>query len=225
MQMSRGRISLVIASLMIIFAATAYAGGWAILTVNDLPDYAITGKTLSMTFTVRQHGATLLDGLKPVVFAKAPDMRSVRIDAQPTKQSGEYRFELPLMQPGEWKISIDSGFVSYLLNRAPDDSIQSPAAGYVTFSLKVIPSGSSPLIVSDKERGERLFNVKGCTGCHGSGIGPDLSKKVLSADYVKRLLADPATTLKYKDLEYGQMPNLNLKPAEISALTEFVANH
>ncbi len=222
--MGRGRISLLIASLLILFAMTAHAGGWAIVTVNDLPDYAIAGKTLSMTFAVRQHGATLLEGLKPVIFAKAPDMRSVRIDAQPTMQKGEYRFELPLTQPGEWKISIDSGFLFYLIKQTRDDSPQSPQAGYLTFPLKVIPAGSSPLIVSDKERGERLFNVKGCIGCHGSGIGPDLAKKSLSSDYVKRLLADPAATLKYKEPEYGQMPNLNLKPAEIAALTEFLVN-
>src|SRR6267154_2143205 len=36
--MSRGRISLLIVSLLILFAATAYAGGWAVVTVNDLPD-------------------------------------------------------------------------------------------------------------------------------------------------------------------------------------------
>ena len=222
--MSRWRISLLIVSLLILIAATAYAGGWAIVTVNDLPDYAIAGKTLTMTFAVRQHGATLLDGLKPVVFAKAPDMHSVRIDAKPTKQTGEYRFELPLTQPGEWKISIDSGFLSYLTNRTPDDSPKSPEAGYITFPLKVIPAGSSPLIVSDRERGERLFNTKGCVGCHGSGIGPDLAKMSRRADSVKQLLADPATALKYKDPEYGQMPNLNLKPAEITALTEFVVN-
>jgi len=219
--MNRARISLSIASLLILIAATAYAGGWAIVTVIDLPDYAIAGKTLTMTFAVRQHGATLLAGLKPVVFAKAPDMRTVRIDAQPTKQTGEYRFELPLTQAGEWKISIDSAFLSYLTNQIPEDSPQLPQAGYVTFPLKVLPAGSSPLIVSDKERGERLFNVKGCAGCHGSGIGPDLQKKSLTADYVQRLLADPAATLKLKDPEYG-MPDLNLKPAEIAALTEFL---
>ena len=223
----RTQIRLLIGGLSLFaVVASAYAGGWAIVTVNDFPDYAVAGKTLGVSFTVRQHGVTLLSGLKPVVLAKTPDHRELKLAVSPTQHEGEYRFDLPLLQPGEWKITIDSGFILYLTGKAAtlEDSPKAASAGYVTLSLGVIPADSSQPAISERERGERLFSAKGCTGCHGTGIGPELTGKHLSAEYLKQLLADPAGTLKLQGkAQVGQMPNLNLKTGEIAALSKFLA--
>ncbi len=53
------------ALLPFLIITAAFAGGWAIVTVHDLPDYAVSGRPVSLTFTVRQHGMTPLAGLKP----------------------------------------------------------------------------------------------------------------------------------------------------------------
>ena len=53
------------------FVPIAYAGGWAIITLNEFPDYAVAGKTLNLSFFVRQHGVTLLPDLRPTVHATA----------------------------------------------------------------------------------------------------------------------------------------------------------
>ncbi len=199
-------------SLIALFVAvtTAYAGGWAIITVKDFPDYAVTGKPLTLIFTVRQHGVTLMEGLKPSVRFKTPFSQESKSAATPTANKGEYSADLNLAQAGEWTIVIDSGFNAIATTLPP---------------LKVIPSGTpSPMPLSETTRGDRLYTAKGCNGCHAyQGVGPDLTTKHFSEDYLKRFLADPAGTLKRPAKpEYGQMPNLNLKQEEIAALATFL---
>jgi hypothetical protein len=227
--MKNRRTSLLVASFLLLITAAVYAGGWAIITVNDFPDYGVAGKSVTVTFSVRQHGVTLTDGLKPVAFVRTPGQRSLKIDAQSTKRTGEYRFDLQFTEPGDWTISIDSGFLFQMIKEVPNDNPKSPQAGFVTIPLRVIPADSVPPVISARQHGENLFNLKGCAGCHGTGIGPTLienasTAKHLVPEYVKRVLADPEATFKYQERQYGQMPNLNLKTEEIAALTEFLIN-
>ena len=42
----------------------AHAGGWAVITVQDLPDYVEAGKRVDLSYMVRQHGQTPLDQLR-----------------------------------------------------------------------------------------------------------------------------------------------------------------
>jgi len=217
------RVTLFLTAFCLLIGVTSYAGGWAIVTLNEFPDYAIAGKTFSGTFSVRQHGSTLLDGLKPVIRATGAGHSEIKALATPSGREGEYRFELTLPKPGEWNIAIDSRFLQYLTGSdAMKESPKVPNAGYVVLPLKVIAQGSAPITISEQQRGEWLFNAKGCTGCHTTEIGPDLANLKLQPEYVKRLLADPAATLKISKSQYGQMPNLNLKAREINALTEFL---
>lgn len=44
-------------------AAAFTFGGWAVVTVEDIPEYAVAGRPFDLTFTVRQHGMGLLDKL------------------------------------------------------------------------------------------------------------------------------------------------------------------
>ena len=44
-------------SAMVLPPAAIYFGGWASITVEDLPDYVVTGQPVKLAFTVRQHGA------------------------------------------------------------------------------------------------------------------------------------------------------------------------
>ena len=56
-----------VASLVLV--AAVHAGGWAIVTLRDLPQYAIAGTPLQLTFMVRQHGVSPMGGLAPEVAA------------------------------------------------------------------------------------------------------------------------------------------------------------
>lgn len=223
--MSRRLILCVVAVLALSMAATIHAGGWAIVTLTEFPEQLVAGKTVAVTFSVRQHGMTLTNGLKPIVRAKGPGKSDLKIAALPSWRDGEYRFDLKLTEPGEWKITINSGFLSYMMGRPMgDDPAPSPAAGYVTLLLTVVSEGAAPVVNTERQKGERLFSAKGCIGCHTTGIASEVTAKRLTPDYVQRVLADPAGTLKRpKDL-YPQMPDLKLKPSEIVALTAFLTD-
>lgn len=53
-------------------AVTAYAGGWATVTVKHMPEYLVVGKPAELRLLVRQHGVSPLDGLTVAVRATAP---------------------------------------------------------------------------------------------------------------------------------------------------------
>ena len=88
---------------------------------------------------------------------------------------------------------------------------------------------AAPAFAADREalvaRGQRLFRVQGCYGCHlvdkfGTAIGPDLSRVGArhSEAYFAKWLRDP------EKLRPGaHMPILELDPAEVEALAAWLA--
>ena len=78
-------------------------GGWAAITVRDLPDYVVAGQPVTLTFTVRQHGVRLLSGLSASVDARSGDDQVTTV-AAPGRGEGQYAATLTLPRPGEWSI-------------------------------------------------------------------------------------------------------------------------
>ncbi len=204
-------MSQVLALLMLL---TLNLGGWAVITVQDLPDQIVVGQPVTLDFTVRQHGHTLLSNLKPRVVAEAGG-EQVSAAAQPGPSAGRYRASFTLPHAGAWTITVYSGFGNSNLTLMPVPAVS--------------PGRAAPEIVA-AERGRRLFVAKGCVTCHvhpdvpSSGVvdvGPDLTGRRFTADYLQRFLADPniATTRGANGFE---MPNLNLAPREIAALAAFL---
>lgn len=195
--------------LVLALVTAAYAGGWAIITLSEFPDYAVAGKPLNLTFAVRQHGMTLLPALKPAVRATTSDGR-VATAAVVERGGGEYTTALKLPEAGEWKITINSGFNGNETTLPP---------------LKVIAAGSAaPAPYTLGTRGVRLFTAKGCTGCHRHlEVNPerqtdakfDLTTRRFPPDYLRKFLADPS-------IKPAEMPNLKLKEDEIEALAAFI---
>ena len=71
--MSRKWFPLVVASVAsLVLAAGVCAGGWAIVTVRDVPESGVAGKPLQLTFMVRDPGGSPLEGLRtPNIAAKS----------------------------------------------------------------------------------------------------------------------------------------------------------
>src|SRR5881397_3285813 len=51
------------------------AGGWAVVTVKDLPEYFVAGQQYTIEFQVRQHGRTLLSDLHPSLVVSSSERR------------------------------------------------------------------------------------------------------------------------------------------------------
>lgn len=192
------------------------AGGWAVITLDDLPDAVIRGKPITLTFTVRQHGHTLLDNLHPSIDAVAVRGGDhIRADAVPAGGRGHYSSTLTLPDTGQWRLTINSGFGTNHVDLDP---------------IAVIAAEQTAPSYAAAERGRRLFVAKGCITCHvhgdvaGSGVvqvGPALTALRLPSDFLQKFLADPGV-LPPAQQSNGGMPNLDLKPAEIAALAAFI---
>ena len=134
------------------------AGGWAVVTLDTLPESAAPSTPLRLSFTVRQHGQTLMDGLQPRVVAVA-GKDQVASTAQPAGQTGRYVATLTFPRPADWIITVDSGF-----------------GANSRLTLLPLPSrggGESP---GQPRRprvgaGLRLFVAKGCVTCHQNSLG------------------------------------------------------
>jgi len=209
---TRPVVQFIVPLLMVLTpAVAAYAGGWAIVTLSDFPDYATAGKPLVLRFAVRQHGMTLLSDLHPAVRARTGTGKAATAPVVAANRRGEYTATLILPEPGEWTISIDSGFNANATTLPP---------------LKVIADGApAPAAYAPATRGLRLFTAKGCIGCHTHlEVNPEkatqastlnLTGKRFAPDYLKKFLADPG-------IKPAEMPNLNLKEEEIDALAAFI---
>src|ERR1041385_156628 len=178
------RISRLFLPGLLVLTSLAAFGGWAAITVQDLPAYAVARQPLSLTFMVRQHGATPLPRLEPRVEAEVGGVTPAAV-AQPDGETGRYTARLVLSRAGDWTITIHSGFMNSRVTLLP---------------LTVIEPGATPPPAPvAAARGQALFVAKGCVTCHlhrdvtGSGVvsvGPELTGRTWPAEYLTRFLKD-----------------------------------
>jgi mono/diheme cytochrome c family protein len=191
-------------------------GGWAVVTVDDLPDSIVAGKPVSLSFAVRQHGRTLLPNLSPQVTAKAKGSE-VQVAATPGGND-RYKAVLTIPHAGNWTIAIQSGFMN---------------AGVTLVPIRVVQPDASPLpALTEVERGMRLFVAKGCVTCHTLeetsawstiAVGPTLTGRRYVPEVLTTFLADPERSPLARNTQSEiRMPNLGLKEREIAALVAFI---
>lgn len=196
----------------VLFPLLAAFGGWASVTLDDVPDYIVAGQPVTLTYTVRQHGEEPLSGLTGRFEARSGDQAATANAAAAGR--GRYTATLNLPRPGDWTITIHSGFGASRVTLLP---------------ITVIAAGAQPPVLTDTDRGQRLFVGKGCVTCHvhrdvaaeSGKAGPELSGRHFPADYLAQFLADPAKVLRARG-STKMMPNLQLKPREIASLVAFL---
>lgn len=101
--------SFVIALLLLLATVLiAEAGGWAVITLDELPDQIAAGQSFTIGFTVRQHGRTLRDDLAPLVrFERSAAQDSFVATAKRAGDSGHYVAEITLPTAGQWNWKVD----------------------------------------------------------------------------------------------------------------------
>ena len=182
-------------------------GGWAVVTVKDLPEYFVAGQQYTIEFQVRQHGRTLLSGLRPQLV-----MNEVTIPAVARSSEGTYAVTFTAPAPGQVSLTIRSGFGNTELHLYPET---------------VVAAGTSRPGIAPHERGQMLFVAKGCNTCHSNidlvnrpdnqaalTVGPELGGRHLAREYVMQKVKNPASQV---------MPDLGLSDAEASAIAAFLS--
>jgi hypothetical protein len=208
--------------------AVAATGGWAVITIMKIPDAWITSKPLQLTWQVRQHGVTRLDGLRPTLEARSGSRRvSGRTWAFEEDGQKGYRGSITFPEPGLWQVTIHSGFGRSRAVLVPWRVVDSVTPVRGTVEEHLARRGMPPL--PEAERGRRLFVALGCVTCHVhravdvvgevSTVGPDLTDRRFPPDYLARFLADPSI----KPATNGTpMPSLGLRPKDIAPLVAFI---
>ena len=203
-----------------LIAGVATMGGWAVVTVTDLPEYFVAGRSYTIEFTLRQHGRHLLNDLEPelIVATSAPRLGGLVGGANeqriPAKARGQGTYAAAFTAPatGPLYLTIKSGFGASNLRLYP---------------APVIAAGASAPAVAPADRGRALFVAKGCNACHANAdlvdrpdnqqikSGPELGGRRLARDYVVQKMKSPASE---------NMPNLGLSDAEVTAIAAFLTN-
>ena len=199
-------------------------GGWVVITVDSLPEYAVAGTLNTLTFAVRQHGMTPLGDLRPYVVARSG---STVIEAKTgTLPNGHYSATMTLPHDGAWTIDIRSGFMN--------STMSTPL-----MPLRVVAAGApAPQPIPDALRGKHLFVAKGCVTCHvhpetpeweSINAGPNLTGRRYVPEVLAAFLDDPEKSPLSKNPKSGiggttyvRMPRLGLETREIAALVAFV---
>lgn len=206
--MNTRRLPLILSGLLGTPLLAAWFGGWAVITVQSLPDHVVAGQPVRLDFTIRQHGVSLLADLKPTIEFSPGG--AGQVNATPGASKGQYGATFVVPQAGQARISINSGFGN---------------SRVVLLPVTVIAAGATaPAPPAEAERGRALFVAKGCFNCHThrdveaqavGPIGPELTDRHLSAEYLRQKIGNPASA-------GGTMPNLELEPAEIAAVIAFL---
>lgn len=136
---------------LLVLAATApvLAGGWAVITLEELPAGAVAGEPITIRFAVRQHGRTLLKGLEASVHGRNTSSgETLAAAASPvTGQPGYYQAEVAFPSAGAWEWSIQAFTMDQLM---PDLKVldRVPASLPAPPSSAAIAAGASGLLLA-----------------------------------------------------------------------------
>ena len=132
---SRIRNSMIVALLLTLIVVTpVLAGGWAVITLDELPSNLVAGKPFTIGFTVLQHGRTPMTDLYPKITATLNKEQELVMDAKPEGKPGHYVAAVTLPKEGEWQWSVQAFTMD---QKMPTLSVA--AASTVSGSEPVVP--------------------------------------------------------------------------------------
>jgi len=215
----------VLAMAVLLIAATPTAfGGWAVVTLQEVPEYLEVGKPTTLSFKIRQHGETLVADRSPTVTLRKADgflsrlFGRNRVTAVKGSEPGLYEATITPSDTGDVSVTIDTDLFRWKVELLP---------------FRVVAAGETPPPMSSHVRGRQLFVAKGCVTCHAKhdapefadwqlvAVGPDLTGRSFPADWLAQKLADPAQ-FRGARTSGPVMPALTLDEREIAALVHFV---
>ena len=209
-------------------AATPTAfGGWAVVTILDVPEYLEAGKPTTIAFKIRQHGRTVLWDRSPSVTFRRDDVGLIRrifqrnrVEATKGPRYGVYEATITPDDAGEVTLTIDTDLFGQKVQLLP---------------MPVVNADHVPPALSPFNRGRQLFAAKGCVTCHekvdDSGlaelqtlkVGPYLTGRTFPTDYLVMKIKNPAENRAAgASLNGVVMPQLDLGVADIEALVSFI---
>ena len=213
---------LTLSGLLIAATPESY-GGWATVTLLEVPEYLEVGTATTISFKIRQHGKTVMwdrepSLILPSVGPLARVFKRDRVRAQKSQTWGVYEATITPKTPGELPITIDLDFLGLQVALLP---------------FRVVARESGAVMPSDAERGRQLFVAKGCVSCHAkldndqnakfrfADFGPSLVCRTFPVDFLAMKIKNPAVG---RNAQEGSvvMPQLELDRSEVETLVRYV---
>jgi mono/diheme cytochrome c family protein len=204
-------------------AVPAVMGGWAVVTVRELPTSLTVGQPTTLSFTMRQHGEELMSGRAAVVKLRTGGLLGARqeIEAERTRERGVYRATSTPSEPGELRVVVDADYHGYEAPLLP---------------ITVVARGATAPTQTAEVRGRALFVAKGCIGCHTKNddavlndfremrVGPDLGGRSFPAAWLVQKITDPASLRPAgrPNNQTSLMPQLEVTLAEAQAIASYI---
>lgn len=192
----------------VLIAGWMTMGGWAVVTLKDLPEYVVAGQRYSLEFKVRQHGHNLMNNVEPRLV----------IDGGatiPATRSGDGTYTVAFTAPAKAdhvSLTILSGWGASNLSLYPIPVVAAAAA--------------KPAPLNPQSLGQMLFVAKGCNACHANtdltdrpdnqsiAVGPALGGRHLPREYTIQKMKKPNSQI---------MPDLGLSDTEAAAIAAFLS--
>jgi len=107
--LSRSRSALLLVTIFnLAFAIPVFAGGWAVISLDELPSGVVAGEPYNIGFTVLQHGKTPMTDLSPTITARIAKGEILTFFAEPEGKPGHYTAALTFPKGGEWEWSLQA---------------------------------------------------------------------------------------------------------------------
>jgi hypothetical protein len=126
-----GRQLFILAALLglLFVVPTALAGGWAVVTLDELPTEVRQDQSLRLGFMVRQHGQTATNQVKPYLEARNTETGEFfRAEGRQEGTVGHFVVEVTFPSAGSWEWAI----------------VPAPFEGTALPALQVLPAAVQP---------------------------------------------------------------------------------
>lgn len=99
------------AVILLVSAAPAWAGGWAVTSFENAPDEFVAGETYALRYTILQHGVNPIDIEETsVVLRSTSGTATETFVAAPTGDPGRYVAEVTIPAEGTWTWEVTQGW-------------------------------------------------------------------------------------------------------------------
>lgn len=135
---SKTKLAIALALLLtLIFTIPVFAGGWAVITLDELPTNVVAGEEFTIGFMVLQHGKTPMTDLSPIIIANLNKDSQFTVTAKEEGKPGHYTATLTFPKEGEWNWTIEAFSMQ---QKMPTLSVAAPSVAVVSESESVTES-------------------------------------------------------------------------------------
>ena len=155
------RSGMAVLALLALLTSVAQAGGWAVITLDELPTQLMAGQPVTIGFTVRQHGKTLRDDLTPIVRFDRLDARgSFTVTAERAGAGGHYVAQVTFPTQGRWNWKVDIEQFGMVTQPLPPLNVQPGPAAAINTNTAETASANRPFLL-----GAGIVGLAGALGC------------------------------------------------------------